>query len=419
MKKSIVISLVFFLMLSLMNVSAQQTDGQSQSDSRQTQDQSEVQEQDEPDNKMLFAYQKNFARGSLATKVQVLQDAASKEEGGMGKLYLQAIRFYLDNFSTLREDPTAIELVKFAARLAGDTTYTASTQALWKLFRQSNEVGIKVATVQSLGRLLDPDEELVNSIVNYLEVQNNKFRQGEDVESQVIAETIAALSRIGSNAAFSELFAAAHLGYPQHIEAKALDALENLEGDTSQMVLQVIENGFSQEKLPALNWAMEQEALSDEEKGEIAHKALSEGLTQVSDQEKQERLRELRYEAVRQLTELEWSEASSLVIDHFDRTNVEVDRGIASKSNLLEAIACLGAMGTSEAAVRLSLYLEVLNTYKENGQKVDEQVALAVIKNLGILGDEVAFDHLLYTMYLDYPRSVKQAAREVLSEFKE
>jgi len=419
MKKTIFISLVVFMLVSLITVSAQQMDGENQAENQQAQDQSQSQVQSEPDNKMLFAYQKNFARGSLATKVQVLQDAASEEGGGMGKLYLQAIRFYLDNLSTLREDPTAIELVKFAARLAGETSYTTATQGLWNLFRQSSDIGIKVAAVQSLGRLLEPDEQLVTSIVNYLEVQNNKFRQGEDVENQVIAETITALSRIGSNVAFSELFAAAHLGYPQQIEEKALEALENLEGDTSQMVLQVIENGFPQEKLAALNWAMEQETLSNQEKGEIAHKSLSEGLTQVSNQERQEKLRELRYEAVRQLTELEWSEASSLVIEHFDRTNVEVDRGIASKSNLLEAIACLGAMKTSEAAVRLSLYLEVLNTYKENGQKVDEQVALAVIKNLGLLGDEVAFDHLLYTMYLDYPRSVKQAAREVLSEFKE
>src|SRR6056297_4017381 len=266
MKRSIFISVVFFLMLSLIHVSAQQA-----------QDQSQTQTQNEPDNKMLFAYQKNFARGSLATKVQVLQDAASEERGGMGKLYLQAIRFYLDNFSTLRDDTTAIELAKYAARLAGEASYTPATQGLWNMFQQSSDVGIKVAAVQSLGRLLDSDDQMVASIVNYLEAQNNKFRQGEDVENQVIAETITALSRIGSNAAFSELFAAAHLGYPQHIEAKALVALENLEGDTSQMVLQVIENGFSQEKLPALNWAMEQEALSDEEKGEIAHKALSEG----------------------------------------------------------------------------------------------------------------------------------------------
>lgn len=396
------------MMLSLINVSAQQA-----------QDQNQAQTQNEPDNKMLFAYQKNFARGSLATKVQVLQDAASEEGGGMGKLYLQAIRFYLDNFSTLRDDTTAIELAKYAARLAGEASYTPATEDLWNMFRQSSNVGVKVAAIQSLGRLLNPDEQLVTSVVNYLKTQNNKFRRGEDVENQVIAETITALSRIGSNTAFSELFAAAHLGYPQHIEERALEALENLEGDISRMVLKVIEAGFAQEKLPALNWAMEQDTLSKEDKGEIAQKALSEGLAQVSDQEKQERLRELRFEAARQLTELERSEATSLVIDHFDRTNVEVDRGLTSKSNLLEAIACLGAMGTHEAAVRLSLYLEVLNTYKENGQKVDEQVALAVIKNLGILGDEVAFDHLLYTMYLDYPRSVKQAAREVLSEFKE
>ena len=381
--------------------------------------QSQEQGQAEEENKMLFAYQRNFARGSLSTKVQVLQDAASRETTGMGKLYLQAIDFYLDNFNTLREDPTAIELVKLASRLAGEAAYNPAASELWKLFQQSGDVGIQVAAVQSIGRLLDPEDQMLGSLIDFLEVQNSLFREGSEVQLQVIAETITALARIGSTDAFPVLFAAAHLGYPQQIEEKAEQALNSLEGDTIEMVLQVLEEGFPQEKLPALSWAMQRDDLNRQEKGRIAQKALSEGLKRISNPEQQEQLRQLRYAAVRQLTELEWSDATSLVIEHFDRTNIEVDRGITTQSTLLEAIACLGSMGTNEAAVRLSLYLEVLNTYKENGQRVDEQVALAVINNLGKLGDDVAFDHLLYTMYLDYPRSVKQAAREVLSEFKQ
>ncbi len=404
MKKYFYIGMLIIMLISIIEVSAQQTESEGQG---------------EPDNKMLFAYQRNFARGSLSTKVQVLQDAASRETSGMGKLYLQAVQFYLDNYSTLREDPTAIELVKLASRLVGEAQYTPATSALWGLFKQSEDIGIQVAAIQSIGRLIEPGDQLLYSLIEYLKVQNDKFRQGADVQLQVIAETITALSRIGSTDAFPELFAAAHIGYPQQIEEKAVEALGALEGDTSSMVMQVLEDGFPQEKLPALQWAMRQDDLSAEEKGKIAEKALSEGLKRISNQEQQNKLRQLRYEAIRHLAELKWSEATPLVIEHFDRTNVEVDRGITSQSTLLEAIACLGSMGTHEAAVRLSLYLEVLNTYKENGQRVDEQVALAVINNLGTLGDEVAFDHLLYTMYLDYPRSVKQAAREVLSEFKQ
>jgi ectoine hydroxylase-related dioxygenase (phytanoyl-CoA dioxygenase family) len=76
-------------------------------------------------------------------------------------------------------------------------------------------------------------------------------------------------------------------------------------------------------------------------------------------------------------------------------------------------------MGTHEAAKRLALYLEVLNSYVENGRTINERVALEVIRNLGKIGDRVAFDHVLYTRYLDYSRSVKQAAQEVLQDLRE
>jgi hypothetical protein len=402
MKKFFYLSAVVLLLCFAANLAGQQS-----------------QEQSESDNKMLFAYQRNFARGSLSTKVQVLQDAAARETSGMGKLYLQGIDFYLDNFNTLREDATAIELVKLAARLAAEAGYKPASADLWQLFQRSDDIGIQVAAIQSIGRLLESDDQLLTSLIEYLKVRNSMFREGDSVQLQVIAETITALAMIGSTDAFPVLFATAHRGYPQQIEEKAAQALDSLEGDPSAMIMQVLEEGFPQEKLPALSWAMQRDSLSRAEKGRIAQKALSEGLKRISNPEQHEQLRQLRYEATRYLTELKWSEATSLTIEHFDRTNIEVDRGITSQSILLEAIACLGAMGTNEAALRLSLYLEVLNTYRENGQRVDEQVALAVINNLGALGDDVAFDHLLYTMYLDYPRSVKQAAREVLSEFKQ
>ena len=38
--------------------------------------------------------------------------------------------------------------------------------------------------------------------------------------------------------------------------------------------------------------------------------------------------------------------------------------------------------------------------------------------NIGIIGDAIAFDHLLYSGYLDYPASVKRAAREALNNLK-
>ncbi|MGC9311043.1 MAG: hypothetical protein ACP5IA_00010 [Sediminispirochaetaceae bacterium] len=397
MKKCVIMCVLSIFLLTSVGIAAQEVD----------------------ENRLLFAYQRNFARGSLSTKVKVLQDAAESGENGMGKLYLQALEFYLDNYNTLSEDATALELVKMAARLTGEDQYEPAIDALWMIFQQDEDTGVQVAAMNSLGDLLTSEHPLMQKLYSYLKVQNEQYLLGKDVDIQVVAETIATLGKIGSAASFPALFAAIHLGYPEQIEQKARDAINRLEGDTAEMVAEVLETGFAREKKPVLEWAMEKDSFSREQKGELAQKALEVGLELTNNEEINALIRELRYASVRYLTELEWSQATSLLINHFDQTNVEVDRGITPRSVLLEAIAALGTMGTNEAAVRLSLYLEVLNTYMENGQRVDEQVVLAVVRNLGKLGSNVAFDHLLYAMYLDYPRSVKQAAREVLSDLQQ
>ncbi|MCK5200044.1 MAG: hypothetical protein KAR21_16920, partial [Spirochaetales bacterium] len=47
-------------------------------------------------NPVLAAMQKNFARGSISTKFQVLQDSVEFSDVDMGPLYSQAIEFILD-----------------------------------------------------------------------------------------------------------------------------------------------------------------------------------------------------------------------------------------------------------------------------------------------------------------------------------
>ncbi len=75
-------------------------------------------------------------------------------------------------------------------------------------------------------------------------------------------------------------------------------------------------------------------------------------------------------------------------------------------------------MSTHEAAVRLTQYLVLLNSYTEKGRGYDEQVVLTLLDNLGILADKVAFDDLMYTQYLNYSAGVKKAARAALDNLK-
>jgi hypothetical protein len=96
----------------------------------------------------------------------------------------------------------------------------------------------------------------------------------------------------------------------------------------------------------------------------------------------------------------------------------EFDRGLVDRNHLLDALGSLGAMSSHDAAVRLTQYLVLINSYTEKGKVYDDLVVLAVLQNLGALGDKVAFDDLMYTQYLNYSSGVKKAARAALDKLK-
>jgi hypothetical protein len=366
---------------------------------------------------VLAAFRKNFTRGSLTTKIQILQDAAEQDPARMGPLYLQAIDFILGNMNQLRTDNLARELGVLALRLIGFSDYAEAAHPVWQLFEEDERTSVRIEALSTLGIIVDGNERIGVQLIDWLERQNTAFTNGERVNQQVVGEAVVTLGKLGFPDSFPVLFTAMVLKYSDDITAKASEALTQIEGDYTAMIIEVIRQSPLNEKLAALKVGLAGDTLTDEQKGEIAETALQLGIyTSASSQHEQELIRQIRYAAVRGLTELQWPKATPNVIEHFDITLMEYDRGIIVQSNLLEAIACLGAMGTHEAAVRLTLYLELLNAYVENGQNVETQVVLAVISNLGELGDPVAFDHLLYTGYLDYPGTVKKASREALNK---
>lgn len=371
------------------------------------------------DSTVVEAFQKNFARGSISTKIQVLQDSASMESENMSPLYLQALKFVIDNAEQLKSDTLVRELTVLAVRLVGLRGYSDAASDLWQLFTIFEDTGVRVEIMNALAKTAGDNNRIITYITNWMASQNAVYQSGGWVDKQVVAECVVTLGAVGGEAAFPILFTANTLGYSEDISRKAAEALKNLEGDYADLLIDVIEKSPLKEKLSALKMAMADDGLSGDQKGRIAEVALEYGLyTNPTGPSEQEIARQLRYDAVRGLTELQWSDASAKVIDHFDATVLEYDRGITRKENLLEAIAALGSMQNHEAAVRLTLYLELLNSYTENGQTIDEQIILAVISNLGRLGDTVAFDYLLYTGYLNYSNTVKKAAREAIENLK-
>jgi hypothetical protein len=107
-------------------------------------------------------------------------------------------------------------------------------------------------------------------------------------------------------------------------------------------------------------------------------------------------MNDLRYAAIQTMTELRWTTASALIIRHYYQVQRDYGNGLAPPERFLEAISCMGTVGSSEAAQVLALQLAFLNSQMEQGKAFDEPVTLGVIKALGEIGDKIAFDYLVH-----------------------
>ncbi len=364
---------------------------------------------------VLAAMQKNFARGSLSTKIQVLQDSENYPDVDMSKLYGQALQFIVDNSENLDSDTVAKELTILAVRLSGLNGYNESSSVLWQLFNIYKDDQVRIEILSALSGLT-PDSEVVGSLNKWLKQQNDNFNSNLQVSAKVVSEAVVTLGKLGDSSSFPIVFSVSSTNYSEDITYKANQALKNLEGSYSQSLVKVIQNNSPKDKNLAFKLAVADNEMQIEEKGNLFKIALDVGLhTVIEDKEGQKQLHELRNSAIRQLSQLKWADASDLIIEHFDKTIIEYKSGESPKSSVLEAIICLGSVGTHEAAERLTQYLGSMNTSLENGQKIDLDISLAVMNNIGLIGDNIAFDDLLYSGYLDYPDTVKKAAREALN----
>ena len=366
---------------------------------------------------ILASYHQNFIRASLSAKTSVLIDAAMDDRANefIGELYEIALQYALANGHVLRDDPEMISLVTVAARGAGRAGNTDSVTSLWGLFRTFYDPHPRVEILGALSVLGRGNPWVITNLNRFLDEKNRAFRAGQNIAHAfpVLRACINALGTLGDESSFPYLFSAMTAGYPQVIVQDALRALDSLEAHFTDYLLGIIRNNPFPEKAVAFRIGAYNERLSISERAAISMTALEVSLnahTQIANS--------LRYDAVVVLTRLRWAAAAPLVIRNFHRVQADFLNGVAPRERLLEAIFCLAVMESPEAAQALTLQLSLINSRKENTGEFDEEITLAIINALGELGNQVAFDHLLYISFLNYPDRIQASAREALNRLR-
>ncbi len=370
--------------------------------------------------KVLDTFRRNFAIASLDVKIQILQDAAGgKTASSMGPLFQQAVDFVTDNSSLIPTDARFNQLAAIGAEQIGIVNYAAGRDSLWKLFGVTSDTQTLSKAATALGVVGTGDAGTIANLDRYADTQNSLYASGKTPDVAVLAAVFQALGKLGDPASFPVLFAAMNVGYSDAMTGIARSALLAINGDFSAMLQGVVKERPAAEKKIALQMALDSDKLSDDQKAGIAELSLDIGLhSSVSDAASKAALRDLRFAAAASLGAHKWSHATGLLIEHLDMTIGEFDKGLVDRNHLLDTLGNLGAMNSHDAAVRLTQYLVLVNSYSEQGKTYDELVVTAVIQNLAALGDKVAFDDLMYTQYLNYPSTVKKAARAALDKLK-
>jgi hypothetical protein len=369
---------------------------------------------------VILSYQRNFIRASITTKIELLNDASRITTITMTPLYIDALNFVNVNYPVLGTDSQLMDLAVIAATKAASYQDISVLPVLRSVFSSISETRIKIACLNTFSILAKGQKTDISFLNAWFSDSLASGPNGTAADVKTLASCATALGKIADASSFSVLFKAATGTLDSSVVSAAAVALNSISDSYTENILAIIAEKRIRDMYAAFSFAMKKSGLSDSDKGRIAEAAFAASTDSAlagADGNAAMQAALVR-ESLDQLSALKWSPASPQVVKYFyqkqgDYTNDKVNIEI-----LIPVIKCMGAMGTTDSAQALSIFLGLLNSETEQKKTYNEQLMLAVIQALGDLGDKTAFDYLLYVGYLDYPETVKKASRDALARLQ-
>ncbi len=356
-----------------------------------------------------------FSKADLEGKLKIINEASAKPTKELGPLFQGAVDYLVSNLPVLRGDSVGQTMAVKAAQLIGQIDYRPAAESVWKLFQFSTTKTVRLTALDTLAIVAKGSPTVINQMNQWLVGRNLLHLSDSSVDPQLVDGCVRALAALADESSFSVLFATMEAGYGEQVTNDARNGLKLVGGDLGTQLLRVVDSARYPTRLAALNMAMGSGELNPAEKGKIASAALQAALSPPGPAgAASEELSALRFAAVKALGRLDWTPSQALVLENFNRTAGEYASGKANPGQLITSANALADMATHEAAVRLSLYLGLINSQIDKGGSFDESITRALVDDLGRLGDKVAYDNLYTMRFLNYPDSIKRAAQQAL-----
>lgn len=364
---------------------------------------------------VVLSYQRNFIRASMATKIDLLNDAARITNVNMTPLYVDSIGFVLVNFPILGQDAQLAEIASVSASKLPQYNDPASLSSLKKLLSTMTDSKVRLSAISAFSTLAKNRSEDIAFLNAWFSETVGVALTGSPMDQRVLSACATALGKLGSPTSFMPLFKASMSNLDSSVVLSSQNALNSISEGYIDQILAIVKENPIKEVQAAVALASKKENLANAERGQIAEAVFIRFSSLEGDDAARQSTKELVRESMSQLAALSWSQASPVVVKYFYQIQGEYKSGQPHSDMIIPVIACMGSMATTEAAQALSIFLGLLNSETEQKKTYNEQLLLAVIKSLGELGDKTAFDYLLYVGYLEYPETVKQASRDALA----
>ena len=360
-----------------------------------------------------------FIKGNITDKTAAVREASESEAEWITN---QAIKFCLENKILLGTDRD-LDGLAVAAILSispekiqknSEIKKTELSLNLIDLFSQFDKSStVQIAVLNKIVALKDsvPIQPFTKTLNLYL--QNN---ENGSIEQGVFKNILATLAEIGDNESFTILYKflsdRKYQAYYSEIETATIALIPSAMNE----VISLIKGQDMQKISSTFALVQKNSKISQKNLCEISENVLNESIliTENSSGISAGSI-DMQLTALSILDANKWTRASTLALSYFNLSKKFYEKGNMNVNQFTTVISSLRNIAPLDAVTPLTSYLEELNGRVESEKQVSSEVALAVIKTLGAIGDKAAFDSLLAVTYLNYDESVLTAARDALS----